>query len=160
MIFIKILISPQPCTAGLCYDGVTPPVPVVYTTTTTTPPHYCWTPEPANEMVKLSTSAGSLCRPDTPSSSSDLACRAHQRSGRARGCGTVWGETGGKYCNDVTVVRPCVLSPLLSCPANINSLFQLPVMSAACSDDPSSSLLTPLCLCDLPVLGPGHWSVI
>ena len=47
--------------AGLCYDGVTPPVPVVYTTTTTTPPHYCWTPEPANEMVKLSTSAGSLC---------------------------------------------------------------------------------------------------
>ena len=34
--------------------------------------HHCWTAEPANETVKLSTSAGSLCRGDTTTLLPDL----------------------------------------------------------------------------------------
>ena len=64
-------------------------------------------------------------------------------------------EIGVIYCKVVTLARTMCVSLC----ANINSLFQIPVMSAACSDDPRSARLSALCLPDLPVLGSGHWSV-
>ena len=106
-------------------------------------------------MVKLSTSAGSLCRGDTATSLPDPGSQALQRPGRTRGGEMVGREIGVIYCKVVTLARTMCVSLC----ANINSLFQIPVMSAACSDDHSSARLSADCLPDLPVLGSGHRSV-
>ena len=144
--------------AGAGYDVVTP---LSTCTSGVHHHHHHWTPEPANEMVKLPTSAGSLCRGDTSTSLHHLPWPASQSSGRARLSEAVWRELAVNYCHVVPVVTTmCLLSsPLLSVLNNINSLFQIPVMSAACSDGPNSALVSTVCLPDLHVPGSGHWSV-